>query len=197
MKQTELARANQTLRKQYRKQRRQLSPGELILAQRRLAKQLGNYSALLLARKIVSYLPFDGEMPPRLLEKALPNAQIYYPRITNFNRREMRFYRARQGTQINSLGIIEPVAVGPPVPITHFDVVLLPLVAFDRSGNRLGMGAGFYDRALTHRQNKTIYPRPHLVGLAHHFQEVKSLTAQSWDVPLDAILTDVELITPA
>ncbi len=72
-------------------------------------------------------------------------------------------------------------------------LVLVPLVAFDRNGNRMGMGAGYYDRALQALAHQT-GTRPLLVGLAHAFQETTSLQAKPWDVPLDAILTDQECI---
>ena len=69
----------------------------------------------------------------------------------------------------------------------------MPLVAFDRCGNRIGMGAGYYDRALQSLEYQTS-TRPFLLGVAHHFQELESIEARSWDVPLDAILTDQEFI---
>lgn len=194
MNQTKQTQSNRTLRRQLREQREQLSDKAQTIAEQRLAKRLGNYPALLTAQKVASYLPFNGEISPRLVEAALPHATVYYPRITNFLRREMRFYQTRQQNKKNALGINEPTAIGSPVATGYFDAILLPLVAFDRTGNRLGMGAGFYDRVLSYRLNSRRYPRPRLIGLAHHFQEVKSLTAQNWDVPLDAILTDVELI---
>src|SRR5690606_40461575 len=65
----------------------------------------------------------------------------------------------------------------------------LPLVAFDARGNRLGMGGGFYDRTFA-RAPRARTLRPRLVGLAHHFQQVASLPAEPWDIPLDAIATD-------
>lgn len=106
----------------------------------------------------------------------------------------MHFYPATALKSRNRFGILEPAAIGAPMPAKQFDVVLVPLVAFDRAGNRLGMGAGFYDRAMAFRLNNPKTLRPLLVGLAHHFQEVNSLNAQAWDVPLDVILTDRELI---
>ena len=105
----------------------------------------------------------------------------------------MRFYSAKQIKTQNKYGIEEPIANDSPSPANAFDVMLIPLVAFDRRGTRIGMGAGYYDRAmqaLAHQPST----RPYLVGVAHHFQEVSSLKRESWDVPLDAILTDHEFI---
>ncbi len=76
-------------------------------------------------------------------------------------------------------------------------IVLLPLVAFDNHGNRIGMGGGFYDRSFAFIKNKRANSspdKPLLVGVAHAFQEVQDAMPESWDVPLDCIATDKGLI---
>jgi 5-formyltetrahydrofolate cyclo-ligase len=70
------------------------------------------------------------------------------------------------------------------------DLVLLPLVGFDRHGGRLGMGGGFYDRSLAYRGVRKKWHKPTLLGLAHECQQVDRLALASWDVPLAATLTD-------
>jgi 5-formyltetrahydrofolate cyclo-ligase len=70
------------------------------------------------------------------------------------------------------------------------DVILVPLIAFDRRCRRLGQGAGHYDRALSILE-KTI-----TIGIAWSVQEAEAVSADSWDVPLDHILTEKEWITP-
>ncbi len=82
-------------------------------------------------------------------------------------------------------GIPEP-ADGHPRPLISHDVVLTPLVAFDKKGHRLGQGGGFYDRALSARVGN----KPVAIGIAHSFQEVESVPVESWDVPLDAVVTE-------
>ena len=84
-----------------------------------------------------------------------------------------------------SFGIPEPVS-GTPRPLLAHDVVLAPLVAFDPFGNRLGQGGGFYDRALRDRSGH----RPVVIGIAHSFQEVASVPTESWDVAIDAVITE-------
>lgn len=71
-------------------------------------------------------------------------------------------------------------------------MIFLPLVAFDRTGTRLGMGGGYYDRSLA--RQSTTKTRPLRVGLAHSIQEVTQLERQAWDIPLDLIATERELI---
>lgn len=70
------------------------------------------------------------------------------------------------------------------------DVILLPLVGFDRAGNRLGQGAGHYDRALVSRQKAL------RIAIAWSVQECDALPVDPWDMPLDAILTEAEWILP-
>ena len=88
----------------------------------------------------------------------------------------------------NRYGIGEPEESSPTKYIHEFDVVLVPLVAFDNQCNRIGMGAGFYDKAL--KGLSGLCTKPLLIGLAHQFQLVDSIKPDSWDEPLDVILTD-------
>ena len=71
-------------------------------------------------------------------------------------------------------------------------LVLLPLVAFDAKGNRMGMGGGYYDRAFEFKQ-KTLSYLPRLIGLAHELQKKEQLPTESWDIPLFAIFTDKKI----
>ena len=181
------------LRRKLREQRAGLNNKELRQAEYNLAIQAAASNRLQQAKRILSYQPFAGEISPATLVRKLNCKSIHYPRITNFRRREMRFYSACESNKFNKFGIKEPSKRDKPYPANSFDLILLPLVAFHRSGTRMGMGAGYYDRALaalTHQKST----KPYLVGLAHHFQEVKSLERAPWDVPLDAILTDHEFI---
>ncbi len=71
------------------------------------------------------------------------------------------------------------------------DIILMPLLGFDRQGTRLGQGAGYYDRALARQSD------PLRIGVAWSVQEFENLPADPWDMPLDAILTEAEWIIPA
>lgn len=103
----------------------------------------------------------------------------------------MRFLHYRQGDVLekNRFGILEPLRHQTNRSPRGLDAVLMPLVGFDRAGHRLGMGGGFYDRAFAFRFARS-HGRPLLIGLAHSIQEVDSLDACHWDVPMDAIVTD-------
>ena len=90
--------------------------------------------------------------------------------------------------QKNRFGIPEPASGAFCDPV-HLEIVLTPLVAFSTNGMRLGMGAGYYDRAFQFLR-KDPEAGPWLVGVAYALQQVDSLPADPWDVPLAAILTE-------
>jgi 5-formyltetrahydrofolate cyclo-ligase len=90
---------------------------------------------------------------------------------------------------VNRYGIAEPDTGAGRIAVSALDLVLVPLVGWDRRGGRLGMGGGYYDRALA------VAVRPPLVGLAYAAQEVASVPVDSWDIPLDYVLTERELVS--
>jgi 5-formyltetrahydrofolate cyclo-ligase len=100
----------------------------------------------------------------------------------------MRFVAVTGRWQRNRYGIAEPQG-NAYAPLRSLHVILVPLVGVDARGNRLGMGAGFYDRALG-RLRVGAWRRPRLVGIAHSCQQVARLQAQPHDVPLDALITE-------
>lgn len=91
-------------------------------------------------------------------------------------------------------GIRQP-GDGREVATDDLDFVLVPVVVADQLGNRVGHGAGFYDRTFSHVRGLE-HPRPFLIGLCHAFQVVPRLEVRSWDVPLDLVVTEVGLIRP-
>ncbi len=103
-------------------------------------------------------------------------------------------YEKKTCLRKNSFGILEPVYQKKQLKTARqLDLVLAPLVAFDPQGNRLGMGGGFYDRALSHLRahgRRTRKHHPLFIGIAHELQQVDSLQVQSWDIPLHAIITE-------
>ena len=84
----------------------------------------------------------------------------------------------------HALGMKEPMA-SRGYSVSHLDLLVMPLVACDHHGTRMGMGGGFYDRTLA-----TAPHQPFRLGLAHTFQLLdQTLPRQAWDQPLDALLT--------
>ncbi len=140
---------------------------------------------------ISAFWPFRGEPDLRPALNALHESgrQIYLPVLAE---QGMGFRRWRpDGTmRRNRYGIPEPMDDEACEP-RALDWVLTPLVGFSPAGIRLGMGGGFYDRTFGQRhRTESDLPSPMLVGAGYGFQEVDSLPAQHWDVPLDAVITD-------
>jgi len=187
------------LRKDIRKQRRELSPGQHSRNSEAICQRLGKHPWLLSAKHIALYLANDGE--PDVLNLILQtpghNRHFYLPCLDSYGRPHMVFRHWSPGDplQPNRFGILEPLK-GPVFPVWALSLVLLPLVAFDAHGNRLGMGAGYYDRTLIHRRGGK-HLLPHLVGIAHDFQEVDAIKAEPWDIPLDLVVTNRRMVEPA
>jgi 5-formyltetrahydrofolate cyclo-ligase len=133
--------------------------------------------------RIAAYQAMDGELDPsRILRRALAiGCEVYLPVITSVRRRRMRFVRWPAGSR-------QLPAAGDAT--RWFDLVLVPLVGFDEDGNRLGMGAGFYDRHFSFLRHRHAWQRPLLLGLGFEAQRVESLPAKPRDVPLWGIVTE-------
>ena len=106
----------------------------------------------------------------------------------------MRYPSSRRHHRLrgNMFGIPEPLhGSRGRLPVRHLDTILVPLVGFDAQGHRLGMGAGFYDRALRPRLDRTQpFRRPRLIGVAYSIQQVDRLDPAPWDVALDLVVTE-------
>ncbi|MGQ9424956.1 5-formyltetrahydrofolate cyclo-ligase [Gilvimarinus sp. F26214L] len=194
----------QAIRREMRRRRSALSPRAQEGAAAAVAKLFSRQPLFQRSRRIAFYLSNDGEIDPKLLLKRalLRGKRCYLPVLHPMRPGQLWFARYTQATilNLNRYGIPEPAAGtrGRLLPATALDLVLLPLVAFDRNGGRLGMGAGFYDRTFAFKRatRPTGVPRhtPALVGLAHACQEADELPLQSWDVPLEAIATDQGIV---
>ncbi|MDN5870512.1 MAG: 5-formyltetrahydrofolate cyclo-ligase [Nitrococcus sp.] len=188
------------IRRRMRRQRRQLGLRERTQAARRLAALLRRNRLYRHSRHIAGYWAVDGEMDlGAFLQYAHQDGRaIYLPALSRGSSRNLRFHRYHPAARLraNRFGIPEPVArPSDQIACRSLDLVLLPLVAFDRQGHRLGMGGGFYDRAFaTLRQWSGRWRHPQLLGVAFSFQRVAELPAEPWDVPLAGVATERGLI---
>jgi 5-formyltetrahydrofolate cyclo-ligase len=179
------------LRIQLRSRRRSLSRACQRHNASCLASHLQQLPELQNCRHIAVYWPNDGEIDPRpfIACAAQRGVQIYLPVITGNGQMRFAAYEGNATLRKNRFGIPEPqwrrVLLK---PLWQIDVILMPLVGFDSSGNRLGMGAGFYDRALADAQGQI--KQPQRWGLAHSCQQVESLPRDDWDMPLQGVITE-------
>jgi len=182
------------LRTQLRAQRRTVPLHESASASRQFARILRRSQLLRPGRRIAVYVAHDHEADPRIIVRLARRnrCELYLPAIADYRRRRMEFRRYASDADLrpNRYGIAEPQRAAPRIAVRHLDLILLPLVAVDPRGTRLGTGAGFYDRRLHHLRGGRRWRRPKLIGLGYEFQRVGPLAAGDWDVPLDALLTE-------
>ncbi len=194
---TEVAGINKkTIRQSMRQARRELNPTERHAASRRLSRVAAASGIVRGARHIALYASNDGEIDVSEFADTLRTcgAACYVPVIVGRRGwRDLSFARMDYDTPIrfNRYGIAEP-----DTPVREFrrsvqlDLIFLPLVAFDNDGNRIGMGGGYYDRTLAWRRRRRVWSGTRLIGVAYQFQQFDKLPIQSWDIPIDGILTD-------
>lgn len=178
------------LRRQMRARRSALSMSQQRQAALRLAHKLARHPRLQGAKRIALYVGHRGELDPwRFAAHWGKGKMLYLPALHPDGSNRLLFVRAGKRWRHNRFGIREPCWQGREVcALTRIDVLLMPLLAFDRQGGRLGMGGGFYDRTLA--QLPAWSKRPWCLGVGYRFQEVARLPLADWDQPLDAIITD-------
>ena len=186
-----------SLRREMRDLRKALAPMQRMQAAEAVAARLQSLDAFRSAHDIAVYFAVQGELPLLHTVNAARSSgkHLWMPVVRDDGALGFAPWSAAAPMQANRFGIPEPVvAISSWRSGMELDLVLLPLLAFDRSGNRLGTGAGYYDRsfaALTQGQR----PRqPILVGVAYAAQEVPMIAAESWDVRLDYVITEREMI---
>jgi len=183
------------LRRWLRAQRRAITGPARRDAARRVARRIDAARWLRPGRSIGLYLAMPDELDttPLLALARARGCRIAVPRITSTRHNRMRFEELQGPLRRGAFGISEP-GNGEPRPARALDVVFMPLVGFDRDGNRIGMGRGFYDRFFAYRARMRRWRRPLLVGIAYDEQCVPRLLSAAHDVPLDALVTQSSVL---
>jgi 5-formyltetrahydrofolate cyclo-ligase len=186
------------LRRAIRRARRALTPREQRDHGIAVANQLRRHPLFLRAARIGAYLATDGEIDslPLLYAALAAGKRCYLPVLHPFAGPSLWFCEWRDGEPLvpNRFAIPEPMpSRRPPHHAWHLDLLLVPLVAFDSRGNRLGMGGGYYDRTLSYLRDRRHWRRPRIIGLAHALQRVDALPKNAWDIPVDGVITEREM----
>lgn len=187
--------ARRALRELMRSRREALPPSVRLAAAETLAQRLRTLPAFTAARRVAGYWAVRGEMPLHAL--LVPPLGFEYCLPCLQPDRSLRFAAWRAGAPLdtNRFGVPEPtVDAAALLAGDALDLVLLPLLAFDRHGGRLGSGAGYYDRSFAFLRDAARPARPLLVGIGYGLQEVERLPIEPWDVALDYVATEAELI---
>lgn len=177
--------------------RNELDAKRRIAAAAGVLHSLENLPEFMTDANVAGYWAVRGELPLNLAVASLARRGQHYFLPVLGEARQLRFaeYRASTPLQSNRFGIPEPDV--PPETLQTaegMDVILLPLLAFDRCGHRLGSGGGWYDSSLAFLGNEPRPARPLLVGIGYAFQEIETVPIEPWDVDMDYVATDAELI---
>ena len=192
MEQCDRAQARREIRRRVRRARQALSPRQRFERSHRLCRNLATSGLLRRYQRFSAFIANDGEIDiaPFMAQALAAKKAVYVPVIDGTN---MWFQRLAPTSKLveNRFGIMEPVSArNHRIALIALDVVLLPLVAFDACGHRIGMGGGFYDRSFAFRRHRLHCTRPRLIGVAFEEQFVEHIPSEPWDVPLDGAMTD-------
>jgi 5-formyltetrahydrofolate cyclo-ligase len=181
-----------TIRKQLRAARRSLSPGDHARHSTLAAKALMRLPAFAAGKRIAVYLPFDRETDtaPLIAAARRRGVRVFVPIVSDRRHARMRFHALQGKTTPGEFGIAVPRRTGRPIAAQWLNLIVVPLVGADCDGCRLGMGGGYYDRALAFRRRRSSWKGPRLVGLAFECQRTKLKFAQPWDVRLNSLATE-------
>lgn len=181
---TDITEAKKVLRQQMRERRQAQHSWEAQEGSRRICAKVREDRAWARAQNLAVYFPFDGEVNIRpLILAGWASHRVLAPRLEEGGRMTWHVVRGWKDLEMNPRGYEEPRLNLPQVAMTLRDLILVPGLAFDRAGHRLGFGLGCYDRFL-----KDCPARK--VGLAYRFQVVEALPVEPHDVVLDEVITD-------
>ncbi len=180
--------AKRRLRDRMLRLRRGVAPAEAARAGREAASALIDLALVSRAARIALYAALPGELPTRPLFDAVVERKgaALLPRVVEPLGLEFCAVERWEELRPGSFGVLEPARGGSAVRPTTGDLVVVPGVAFDEAGYRLGHGKGYYDRAFA----AELGDAPTLVGFGYEFQIVDSVPHDHRDRRMDAIVTD-------
>jgi 5-formyltetrahydrofolate cyclo-ligase len=185
------------LRKKLRELCRHISLAYRQEAALAAAKYIVNLPLFKQSERIACTLSTKNEFETSPLIEAIWQAKkrCYVPIVQEKKESPLHFARYQYGDALhhNRYSILEPVNSKEQLAPEAFDLVMVPLLGFDRQGHRLGMGGGYYDRTFAFLHNQPS-KKPQMIGLAYAAQEITALPFDAWDILLDGVLTEKEFI---
>ena len=170
------------LRRTIRERKRAMTEEEIVSRSEKLGHLFAQSEAYKAAKTIYGYLPYNQEVRTvPMLEQALKDGKrVAVPKVYG---EEMKFLYLDDLTKVEKgyAGIPEPIADGP-VADDETALVLMPGLAFDPQGHRIGYGGGFYDKFLAAEPN---HPT---LALCYEFQMLPKLDTEEHDIPVDTVL---------
>ena len=169
-------------------ERKQLSTHDRNMMNQQIIHRIQALTVYHDAKNIACYHAMSYEVDLKLLcnSAMLRDKNIYLPALTDHSTLIFLPITLNTTFKPNRFGILEPI-VNHNEALTpdQFDLMILPLLAFDQKGTRLGMGGGFYDRTLAQQELPKV-----LMGVAYECQRYKGIPHDKWDIPLSMIVTN-------
>ncbi|MGM0576812.1 MAG: 5-formyltetrahydrofolate cyclo-ligase [Myxococcota bacterium] len=174
------------LRRLVRAARRHIPEDAREAAHRAMAARLDEVVLARGARVVAVYAAMGGEADPSAFDRrwVAEGGVVAFPRVVGPGAMDFRRVDDPDTLVAGYRGIREPPEDAPRVPWEDIDVLVVPGVAFDLQGHRLGQGGGFYDRMLA------TAPAPYAVGLAYELQVVDHVPRGEHDMQVDAVVTE-------
>lgn len=186
----------QKLRQAMRERRDQADPTTREKAAQDATDILIHSTLFKQSQHIACYFSVGSEIQTQFIIEAIwrANKKCYLPILSVEKKGFLHFGEYTQNSQLtkNQLGISEPECIAGHCDVpSQLDLVVVPLIAFDRNGNRVGSGAGYYDRTFSFKNSRD--SKPILCGFAFSSQEIERIDAEAWDVKCNFILTETQL----
>ncbi|WP_406030164.1 5-formyltetrahydrofolate cyclo-ligase [Succinivibrio sp.] len=178
-----------SLRQKILAKRRQVTAKESAQAGLSILKTIMQMNVFKRTVNVASYISLSGELCTQdMNEYFMTRHHLCLPFMVTGLKGKMDFYSFKKGDELveNRFHILEPKNL-PENLISEdkIDVIIVPLVAFDNKGNRMGMGGGYYDRMLKKVRKDCL-----VIGVAYEFQLVDELLVEEWDMPMDIVITE-------
>lgn len=169
------------IRRKARARKSMLTNGEMLRAAESVWQQLEELAAFMVAEKVLMYHSLPDELNTHgFLDKWHSRKQLFLPRVNGVNLDILPYHQSR--THPGAFNIEEPDG-SDTTDVSDIELIVVPAMAYDRRGNRVGRGKGFYDRLLSH--SKALK-----VGVAYDCQMMDSIDTDPTDVPVDIVITE-------
>ncbi len=173
------------IRRKIKALRTMLSEAEKIAAADQVFSRLEQTAAFLMADRILMYHSLPDELSTHAFLRKWGNKKHFFlPRVNGVNLDILPYNESR--LELGSFHIEEPTGEDFADP-EEIELIVVPAVAYDNTGNRLGRGKGFYDRLLSTTKATKI-------GVGYDFQLVESIPAEEHDIPVDIVITQTSMI---
>ena len=178
------------IRKRMIKKRKNTPYSEIINKSKSIEKNLMESTEFKKSNNVLFYISYDNEVNTHdIIKKTIKsNKEVYVP-ISDVENKEIIISKLEDWSELSvgAYGILEP-NIKNNFSLDKIDLIIIPGIAFDDKGNRLGHGMGYYDKLLKKKKKLT------KIGLAFEFQIIKQIYVQKHDIPVDKIITESRII---